>query len=156
MTPPPTTKKREALFASQPIAAGIGVLANEYAGHVIAALSMPGTQLEAETVRRAKALLDLSEDFARTLRRYLSADETSDAQTFVFTMTAAEFTTVLAGFSATKALALLPNFGEEAAAGTARIAHATNVPAPIDDAEVLDLFAARLIATASRQHAGVK
>lgn len=155
MTPPPTTKKREALFASQPIAAGIGVLANEYAGHVIAALSMPGTQLEAETVRRAKALLDLSEDFARTLRRYLSADETSDAQTFVFAMTETEFMTVLAGFSATKAIALLP-IGKEAAAGTARIAHASNVPPPIEDEEVLDLFAARLIATASRQHAGVK
>ena len=148
MTPPPTSKKREALFASQPIAAGIGVLANEYAGHVIAALAMPG--LEDEAVRRAKRLLDLSEDFARALRRYLSADETSDAQTFVFTMTATEFTTVLAGFSATKALALLP-IGDEALAGTARIALASNVAAPIADPELIDAFADRLIATAARQ-----
>lgn len=156
MTPPPTSKKREALFASQPIAASIGVLANEYAGHAIAALAMPmAGPLEDETVRRAKRLLDLSEDFARTLRRYLSADETSDAQTYVFTMTETEFVTVLAGFSATKALALLP-IGEEAAAGTEKIAIRSSLPAPIADAEVLDLFAARLIATASRQHAGVK
>ena len=119
-----------------------------YAGHVIAALAMPG--LEDEAVRRAKRLLDLSEDFARALRRYLSADETSDAQTFVFTMTATEFTTVLAGFSATKALALLP-IGDEALAGTARIALASNVAAPIADPELIDAFADRLIATAARQ-----
>lgn len=150
MTKTASELKREALLASQASATVVGTLANEYAGHAIAAMVMPG-RVEDDHEKKARALLPQTEALARSLRSYLDAEKSSGAPSYTIAISAAEFSTLLAALMALKAIHA--KFGERAIVADLE-AFATADPslaAPIHDPEVIDAFAERMIASTVQQ-----
>lgn len=146
MTKTASELKREALLASQATATVVGALASEYAGHSIAALVMPG-RIDDDQEKKARALLTQTEALARSLRSQLDADTSNGKPAYVFAMSAVEFATVLAGFSALKVIHA--KFGERAIVADREAFR--ELAEPLHDREAIDVFAERMIGSAAGQ-----
>lgn len=140
--------RREATFLSQGHATVHAAIAQDYAGHALAAMMMPG-QLQEENDRRARALLASCEILARSLSRMLSAETSNGGATYVVTVAAPEFSTILAGLAAWRAVVVTQanTITEDMAA----IAGLSGAAPALADTSAIDVLCEKLVATATRQ-----